>query len=77
MRMRSKAPVSDGQLHLDLWASDLFLSNVGFRFGSHTVYTLLSFGTQPALANARSRSGLTLGVAFYRLWPGFFAGVQF
>lgn len=54
--------VKEGQLHLDLWSSDIFLSNLGIRFGSENVYTRLSFGTQPELPDRQARSGLTLGV---------------
>ncbi|MEO1174286.1 MAG: hypothetical protein AAFX94_19875, partial [Myxococcota bacterium] len=54
--------VKEGQLHLDLWASDIFLSNIGFRVGSEHVYTLVSFGIQPELPDRQSRSGFTIGV---------------
>ncbi|MEL6543759.1 MAG: hypothetical protein AAFQ82_03980, partial [Myxococcota bacterium] len=54
--------VGNGRLHLDVWASDVFASNVGMRFGSDHVYTLISVGTQPSLGEERARSGLTLGV---------------
>lgn len=67
-RYESDAPagllnlVRQGQLHLDLWTSDIFLSNVGVRFGSKHVYTLVAFGAQSALDGRLARSGYTAGV---------------
>ena len=61
--------VREGQLHLDVWASDILSLNTGVRFGSKYVYTIVFAGADPGIldtaqdtdANFSWMAGLGIG----------------
>ncbi len=60
-----------GQLHLELWSSDIQLTNVAVKFGGRYVYTTLVAGMGPDDRLDRFSYGLGLGVHIplgSRLW---------
>ncbi|HZI14936.1 MAG TPA: hypothetical protein VE153_31490, partial [Myxococcus sp.] len=54
--------VGNGQHHVQVWASDVSLTNVGLKLGGRHLYTLLTAGYTPARAGERYR--YTLGAGF-------------
>jgi len=47
--------VGNGQAHMQVWGSDVSLSNVGLKLGGRYIYTLLTAGFTPPLDGERRR----------------------
>jgi hypothetical protein len=56
--------VRDGQLHVDVWASDTHPVNVGVRFGSKTFYTFFTEGAEVGFDRFRGYSAAGFGLSF-------------
>ncbi len=56
--------VRNGQLHAEVWSSDVSLANVGVKVGSRRIYTLFTAGLRPNAKQERWSLGLGLGVHF-------------
>jgi hypothetical protein len=56
--------VRDGQLHVDLWASDTHPVNLGVRFGSKTFYTFFTEGAEVGFDRFRGYSAMGFGISF-------------
>ncbi|MCP3136418.1 LA_2272 family surface repeat-containing protein [Pyxidicoccus xibeiensis] len=54
--------VGNGQAHVQVWSSDVSLTNVGVKLGGRHLYTLLTAGFTPSLDGDRRR--YTVGVGF-------------
>ncbi|MCK8499181.1 LA_2272 family surface repeat-containing protein [Myxococcus fulvus] len=54
--------VGNGQAHLQLWASDVALTNVGVKLGGRHLYTLFTVGLNPPMGGERRRYTLGAGV---------------
>ncbi len=54
--------VGNGQAHVQVWSSDVALTNVGFKLGGRHLYTLLTAGFTPPLDGERRH--WTLGAGF-------------
>lgn len=54
--------VREGQIHLQAWASDTSVANVGLKLGSRHVYTLLAVGLDPLSEDMRWTTSAGLGV---------------
>ena len=53
--------VENGQFHVNAWASDFSLANIGIKMGSRTVYNVFMFGCQPGGDSTRLLAGLGIG----------------
>jgi len=53
--------VGNGQAHVQVWGSDVSLSNVGLKLGGRYIYTLLTAGFTPPLDGERRRYVLGAG----------------
>ncbi len=53
--------VRDGQFHVNVWASEVSLLNVGLKTGSRTIYNIFAFGVQPTGDSTRLLAGLGMG----------------
>lgn len=60
--------VRKGVFHVDVWASDSELVNVGVKFGARHTYTSLSGGAMP-VGDPHGRFGLGFGVRLPQLGP--------
>lgn len=54
--------VREGQIHMQAWASDTSVANVGLKLGSKHVYTLLAVGLDPLSEEMRWNTSAGLGV---------------
>lgn len=54
--------VREGQIHMQAWASDTAVANVGLKLGSKHVYTLLAVGLDPLSEEMRWNTSAGLGV---------------
>jgi hypothetical protein len=53
--------VENGQFHVNVWASDFSLVNVGIKTGSKTIYNVFMLGCQPDGDATRLYAGLGIG----------------
>jgi hypothetical protein len=54
--------VRKGQIHLDVWASDTFVSNIALKTGSKHVYSILAVGYQPSFGDDPYRWATGIGI---------------
>ncbi|NMO14512.1 hypothetical protein HPC49_36335 [Pyxidicoccus fallax] len=54
--------VGNGQAHLQVWSSDISLTNVGVKLGGRHIYTLLAAGFTPPLDGERRHWTLGAGI---------------
>ena len=53
--------VKNGQFHVNVWASEFSLVNLGIKTGSKTIYNVFMFGCQPGGDSTRLLAGLGIG----------------
>jgi uncharacterized protein YjbI with pentapeptide repeats len=53
--------VESGQFHVNAWASEFSLANIGIKMGSRTIYNVFMFGCQPGGDSTRLLAGLGIG----------------
>jgi hypothetical protein len=62
--------VENGQFHVNAWASEFSLANIGIKTGSRTIYNVFTLGWQPDGDSNRLLAGLGIGghIALDRLF---------
>ncbi len=54
--------VANGQFHINVWADETALANVGVKMGSKRVYTVIAYGYKPIGEVATNKFGAGIGV---------------